>query len=518
MAARQAPEMPETEEDTLEPSRRPPLEHEILQPQITILWHPDRHLIGATAPVLWNSAGAFELSRWAPLFQHRNEAGSSLGDRRISRSPLLLKRQPQGAISLEPPSASMAVEINGSTAKCTVSLSRDSLRSGATICLSRRVGLCLHLSPPRGQREDDRLGLVGSSRCMAQLRQQIRQVAPTNASVLIRGETGTGKELVARAVHSLSRRAEREMVSINMATLGGELAAAELFGARQGAYTGARNNRPGLIREAHGSTFFMDEIGDTSPSVQVMLLRVLEEGRLRSLGDSRDQPVDVRFVAATDRALEADAERPFNQPLRRRLETFVLQLPALRERREDFGELFLAFLTEAENEFDRALRVPADLVCTLAAGDWPGNVRELRNLVTRLAINAGADGELPWNGFPADHYHPATAETAAPSAPRPRGPRYRDPATVNDSDLLRAMNENSWRVMPAARALGVSRTSMYALLEQSDTIRQTQQISGDEIRETMRQGPDLDAWAAQLRTPREALKRRIGEMEPGGES
>lgn len=509
-----APELADTEEDTLEPSGSFQLERDIQQLQFTILWHPQRRLIGASAPVLWSSAGDFALSRWAPVFQGRDQSEFSLDDRRISRNPLLLKQRPQEAVSVEPPSTSMTVEIDGTPTESVVTLSGESLRAGVTICLGRKVALCLHLSPPRSSRGGDTLGLIGGSHRMAQLRQQIQQVAPTGASVLIRGETGTGKELAARAIHDLSRRAGCEMVAVNMATLGGELAAAELFGARQGAYTGARDSRPGLIREADGSTFFMDEIGDAPSSVQVMLLRVLEEGRVRPLGDSRDHPVDVRFVAATDRTLEANAERPFNQPLRRRLETFVLQLPPLRERREDFGELFLSFLAESEAEAGYGIRVSAELVCALAARHWPGNVRELRNFAARLAISAGPGGEIHWDESLADYLSPSITETGEATI-SPARTRYRDPASVTESDLLQAMNENGWRVMPAARALGVSRTSMYTLLEQSREIRQVQDIPSDEIQEVMRQGRDLDTWAAQLKTPREALKRRIGEMKPG---
>ncbi|MFC6978903.1 sigma-54-dependent transcriptional regulator [Microbulbifer taiwanensis] len=396
----------EADECTLEPSGQFQFEHEILQPQLTILWHPQRRLIGARAAVLWDSAGEFEISRWVPMFRLADESEFSLDDRRISRSPLLLKREPNSTLSIHPPLSSMTLAVNGAPLETAMTLSNKSLQAGVTICLGRRVGLYLRLSPPRRAEERDHLGLLGGSYPMAQVRRQVRRIAATNASVLVRGETGTGKELVARALHQFSPRSGREMVSVNMATLGGDLAAAELFGARQGAYTGARGDRPGLIREANGSTLFLDEIGDAPDAVQVMLLRVLEEGRVRPLGDSRDHPVDVRYVAATDRPLEAGAERAFNQPLRRRLEAATVNMPPLRERREDFGELFAAFLAEAEVERGHSIRITADQVCALAARPWPGNVRELRNFVTGLAINSDTDGEIHWNSELAAYLRP----------------------------------------------------------------------------------------------------------------
>lgn len=504
---------PDTGEYTLEPSGQFHFDDEILQPQITIVWHPQRDLIGANVPVLWDSAGEFALSRWTPLFRQRNQSGFPLDDRRISRSPLLLSRQSRSAVSVQPPSSSMSVEIDGTILHNTITLSSESLRAGVIICLGRRVGLCLHLSPPRHENETDHLGLIGGSYAMQQIRQQIHRVAPVDSSVLIRGETGTGKELVARALHRLSRRAGRDMISVNMATLSGELAAAELFGARQGAYTGARNNRPGLIGEADTSTLFLDEIGDASPAVQVMLLRVLEDGRVRPLGDSRDYPVDVRFVAATDRVLEPGAERSFNQPLRRRLESVTLSLPPLRERREDFGELFATFLGEAESGLGHGIRINASLICTLATKAWPGNVRELRNFVSSLAINSDANGEILWNRELTKYLREDSTETGQGMAAAPRArDRYKDPATVSDAELLQALDKNGWRIMPAAKALGISRTSMYALLKQSREVRAAREISTEDILEAVEGETDLDKCAARLKTPREALKRRIREI------
>jgi two-component system nitrogen regulation response regulator GlnG len=504
---------PDTSDETLSPSGQFQLEGEVLLPTLTILWHPDRRRIGASASILWNRSGEFELSRWAPLFRHADASEFPVDDRRISRSPLLMKRLASGGISVQPPATAMPVQIGEQQIKIPFTISKQSLDAGAVICLGRSVGLCLHRAQPQPEHALDQLGLIGSGHRMRQVRQQIHRAAKASASVLIQGETGTGKELTAQAIHRLSKRGEQKMVSINMATLGQELAAAELFGVRQGAYTGARDSRPGLFCEADGSTLFMDEIGDASPSVQVMLLRVLEDGRVRALGDNRERRVDVRVLAATDRSLSATAERSFNQPLRRRLEAVSIHLPPLRHRREDFGELFASFLSQAETELGHPIHIPAELICTLAVNPWSGNVRELRNFITRLAINAEPDGKIRWDRELANYLRADSTELESVTAiATPARIRYRDPVTVSDSDLFEALNNNSWQVMPAAKALGVSRTSMYALLKQCPGVRSAEEISAQEIRGVMDQGPDLDGWATRLKTPREALKRRICDL------
>ncbi|WKD50790.1 sigma 54-interacting transcriptional regulator [Microbulbifer spongiae] len=498
-------------EDTLNASNHFQFEDALRLATFTIIWHPKRHRIGASAHLLWDQAGKFELSRWTPRFQHGDNCEYPLDDRRISRSPVLFRKVSQGIV-IHPPNTDMPVQIGAMQIENPITLEEEALEEGVVFCLGRRITLCLHWAPPRCP-ESHKLGLVGSGHQLQRIGKQIRKAAQINASVLIRGESGTGKELVAHAIHDLSSRCGRSMVCVNMATLGGELAVAELFGVRQGAYTGARANRPGLIGEAHGSTLFMDEIGDAQPPVQAMLLRVLESGTLRALGDSRERNVDVRFIAATDRPLEAGSAPSFSQPLRRRLEAVCIQLPPLRRRREDFGELLLKFLVEAECELEQVIHLPADLVCILATRSWPGNVRELKNFVTRLTLYIQPDGTLLLGEDLAEYLQQEVTTEIKPAIAATRFPaRYRDPATVSESDLLQALNTSGWRIMPAARTLGISRTSMYALLKHSTEIRFADAIAKEEIQQVMQEGSDLDAWAEQLKTPREGLKRRLNAL------
>ena len=235
--------------------------------------------------------------------------------------------------------------------------------------------------------------LVGTSRAMEALQRMIEAVAPTEATVLIQGESGTGKEMVAQAIHEGSVRAGREMVTIDGGTLQETLFESELFGHERGAFTGADRQKKGLIEEAAGSTLFLDEIGETSPANQAKLLRVLETSTFRRVGGAKTLKADVRFVVATNRDL-ADLSQSggFRSDLYFRLASFVIQVPPLRERRDDIPLLATHFLQRFSRGIERKLTAEAQKM--LVAYDWPGNVRELRNLIERAAILAGRDERI----------------------------------------------------------------------------------------------------------------------------
>lgn len=230
-------------------------------------------------------------------------------------------------------------------------------------------------------------GLIGRCRSMQRVYKDIGRFAPTDTSVLILGETGTGKELVARALFQHSRRQGGPFIAVNCGAIPENLLESELFGHVRGAFTGATADRVGRFEQAHGGTLFLDEIGDLPLPVQVKLLRVLQDRRVQPLGGSRDVPVDVRILAATHQPLaRLIAEKRFREDLYYRLNSAVISLPPLRERGEDLDELVDAFLAEAAAEL--ALPVPEmtkPARGTLARHNWPGNVRELRNVV-RLAV------------------------------------------------------------------------------------------------------------------------------------
>jgi len=230
-------------------------------------------------------------------------------------------------------------------------------------------------------------GLVGRAPATAKLQEMIAKVAASDATVLIRGESGSGKEVTARAVHRAVDRAGGPFIAVNCAAIAETLLESELFGYRKGAFTGAASDREGVFEAACGGTIFLDEIGEAGPSVQAKLLRVLEEKKVNRVGDPRERPVDVRILAATNRPLEdAIHAGTFREDLYYRLLVFPLDVPPLRERREDIPDLVVHFLTALGR---RSEQLDDGTLQALQRHPWPGNVRELRNLLERAHILAG---------------------------------------------------------------------------------------------------------------------------------
>lgn len=235
-----------------------------------------------------------------------------------------------------------------------------------------------------------RVGLIGESPSIQQVLAQVEQVAATNSNVLLIGETGTGKEMLASAIHERSLRSSRQMVRVNCAAIPETLIESELFGREKGAYTGALTRQVGRFEVAHGSTLFLDEIGELPPEVQVKLLRVLEQKQIERLGSSKSISVDVRIVAATNRDLErAVREKRFRDDLYYRLNVFPIRVPPLRERPEDIPLLVKSFVHEFATSFGKRIEgIDESCMAGLKRYSWPGNIRELRNTVERAVIVA----------------------------------------------------------------------------------------------------------------------------------
>ena len=249
--------------------------------------------------------------------------------------------------------------------------------------------------PARSARDQHRpaRALLGVSSAIHGVMEEIAKVAPTRANVLVLGETGTGKELVARAVHQQSTRGDRPFVAVNCGALAETLLEAELFGFEKGAFTGATQSKRGLFREADGGTLFLDEIGETSPALQVKMLRAIEAGEIRPIGSTEIHRVDARIVSATNRDLEDSIERgAFRQDLYYRLNAVTLWIPPLRRRRTDIAFLAQHFAEELGEEYARRIVLGEDFLEALSQRDLPGNVRELRNTVER-AIALATPGE-----------------------------------------------------------------------------------------------------------------------------
>jgi transcriptional regulator with GAF, ATPase, and Fis domain len=242
--------------------------------------------------------------------------------------------------------------------------------------------------------------IVGESDALRYVLYRVEQVAPTNATVLLLGETGTGKELIAHAIHDHSPRRHRNMVTVNCSALPPTLIESELFGRERGAFTGAHAAQAGRFELANGGTLFLDEIGELPLELQPKLLRVLQEGKIERLGATRTTSVDVRVIAATNRNLAEDVKRGnFRRDLFYRLNVFPITLPALRERREDIAALVRHLVDRLGHQIGRPIhRIPPEVLRTLERHDWPGNVRELEN-VLQQAIILSHEGTLELGAF-----------------------------------------------------------------------------------------------------------------------
>ena len=298
----------------------------------------------------------------------------------------------------------------------------------------------------------DAPGIVGTSEALQHVLGLARIVAPTDSTVLICGETGTGKELCAQLIHELSLRSAGPFVRLNCAAIPEGLLESELFGHEKGAFTSAVAQRVGRFEAAHRGTLFLDEIGEIPPSLQPKLLRVLQEQEFERLGSSRTVSVDVRVIAATNRDLTTlVAEKTFRMDLFYRLNVFPLTLPPLRDRREDIPSLIRHFVSGAAARMRRPIRsIPPEIIQTLAQHCWPGNVRELQNVIERAVILA-EDGVLR-----VPFFEPKRDIQTAPSSRTTL-------SEVEREHIVQVLDETGWLIggpSGAARYLGLPRTTL----------------------------------------------------------
>ena len=313
-------------------------------------------------------------------------------------------------------------------------------------------------SGERASPDDSRFGqIIGNSPALEFALGEVERVAPTDSTVLVLGETGTGKELIARAIHNLSGRFGRPFVKLNCAAIPFDLLESELFGHEKGAFTGAIAQKIGRFEMAHSGTLFLDEIGDLPPALQPKLLRVLQEQEFERLGSGRTHRIDVRLVAATHHDLAQMVRRnEFRSDLYYRLNVFPILLPPLRERRQDIPPLVTHFVETFSRHMGKPIRhIPLETLAAFSSYSWPGNIRELQNLIERAVIRSD-DGILP---------NPLPAEENKPVTPPPAQGSFSDSTRTV---ILQALKATGWVIGGAGGAaakLGLKRTTLIAKMK-----------------------------------------------------
>jgi two-component system nitrogen regulation response regulator NtrX len=319
---------------------------------------------------------------------------------------------------------------------------------------------------------DERYKMEGESQALQKVWDAIRRAAPTNATVLITGESGVGKELVARAIHRNSNRRDEAFIQVNCAAIPEELIESELFGHEKGSFTGATEKQIGKFELAHKGTIFLDEVGDMSLRTQAKVLRVLQEGEVERIGSQKTVNVDVRVIAATNHDLEKSIERgDFREDLYFRLNVIPITVPPLRERPEDIPPLIRHFVRQfsAENNFRPRTFNPAAMD-VLRRHPWRGNVRELRNTIERLLIMVEGD-EIKPEDLADVLRRPAEGGAAGP--PEPAASLQDFKAGAERQFLVEKLREHKWNISATANAIGTPRSNLYKKLEQYQIKQET---------------------------------------------
>jgi two-component system nitrogen regulation response regulator GlnG len=463
----------------------------------------------------------FDINRTTPVF---SPSAMPLADPYINRTGLRIRYQDHENFTLSKQNPKLALIVDKQPVDDHITLTRTHLINGVILQLNQRICLLLKLCPPVQPVDHNRFLMYGLSHSLNQVCQHIAFLSPTNEPVLIRGATGTGKELVARAIVQNSPRRDKPFISVNLAALSPALAAAELFGSSKGAYTGAQKQRNGFMQAADGGTLFLDEIGEANSEVQAMLLRVLETGELFPVGSTKPIQVDVRIIAATDAKLDQMIiKAQFKAPLLYRLANFELKLADLSERKQDISLLFVHFARQicqelnikpAQNLLELSW-LPSQLMQQLSDYHWPGNIRELRNVVRQIVISAHNGPVLSLPDEFAEKLNqtcqPLPASSQQPASSKPAPPK-RKPATISKDELCDALTQCSHEVSKTADLLNTSRASIYQLMKQFE-LPNIANVSDQHIRQLLDQQQDIIKVAKHLQVSQSSLRRRLNELK-----
>lgn len=492
---------------------------------MTVAFHPDRALIGARAECpLRRSGNAITLGRDAPVFGFPGaDFRRPLLDRHVSRRAV---RITGGGLQwqISRLQGSSRLGVDGRDTFSDTPLDAVRLRAGVRVVLAHSVVLLLRLETtvPGSHEAAGVDGMLGTSAYARSLSRQVSRAAAIDSDVLLLGPTGTGKDLLARAVHGQSRRACGPMVAVNVSAIPAELSAASLFGSARGAFTGATDRRLGYFEQANGGTLFLDEIGDAPESLQPQLLRALEQREVQVVGGDI-RPFDARIISATDTPIDEDGA-DFRAALRHRLGAVEIRLLPLAEHPEDIGLLAAHYLASALHESrgedlwsrlaqsEHAVARAATLFDLLLAHPWRGNVRELVNVTRQVAISADGDLQLP--GDLVDRLSDATAVCAEGPGPGQEERRPERPLDeISEAEFAAVWEAGRYEVTRVARKLGVSRQSVYRRVRESPDYRLAGDLSLRELRTALAEAQgDSRAAADNLRVSFTALRTRLRDV------
>lgn len=519
-------------------------------PALVMLYHPDLRRVGERVFLTGLATGIpAEICRHSPAFVTADGLPTTTLDHQgISRSPLILLPDGENGLHIEADVTRMNYTVNGQPGTGNEHIVAEQIERGVLISLGDLALLLLNRMEMNRKRQPAH-GMIGTSDALENTREEISQVALLDVPVLIRGETGCGKERVARAIHAASARRDKPFVAVNMAAIAPSAAASELFGHKRGAFTDAIATHEGFFGAADGGTLFLDEIGETPAAVQTLLLRALDEGQVQPVGGTA-RKVDVRLLCATDADLEqAVIEGNFREALLHRIQVCSIDVPPLRHRRDSIATLLLHFLREqlqvigASDRLNPTARaadawLPLSVVAELVAYDWAGNVRQLLNVAMEMAIRgvhaptvtipsslhrARKLRKRPISGdFVSERRASAEHRRRAGDDPMLTGPQPKVtgfapvrilPKDVSDSDILLVLEQNAWNLTATARSLGMAKNTLTGRMRGIEGLRRAAELTLEEIQHARQEaGGDAAKTAALLHVSARALLVRLHEL------
>lgn len=461
---------------------------------LTVIFHPRPSLIGASAIVPRRlQRNPFRVGRYSPDFDvPRVKVKKPLASPYVSRHALTVFFKGE-TLQVHRAEGACRCRIGGQEMEGPLAIASEQLKAGVPIQLAHDIVLLLRFTSASPQPGNDLKGLEGHSAYMQDLRARVEQVARSDHDVLVLGETGTGKELVAEAIHQGSARSGAPLITVNMAAIPPSLAAAELFGAVKGAYTGATGDKEGYFRSAQSGCLFLDEVGDTPAEIQPQLLRAIQQREVQVVGGATEHP-DIRVISATDAAVE-DSDSGFKAALRHRLGALEVHLAALREHPEDIGTLAIFFFSQALAKEGREGLIPdvetdarevaawARLFYDFLCYHWPGNIRQLRNVCQQLVVASETCLVVPDNIQVTLSEH--TQSSVALSSAEAQSRRQMD--EVSAQEFAVAMYANNHEAAATARDLGVSRQAVYRRIEATVEYRLAQDLAEEEVQRVIKE-------------------------------